>query len=97
MADIKLPEEIITWMTSLNWGEHHDEYHAVKRWDIWHYLAAQGDQDAKEIVAYIEAKQWKRAKYQEGESGDGLEFLAMHRAMLTTVTAMLLCNACLRN
>jgi len=39
MADIKIPEEIITWMDSKNWGEHHDEYHAVKRWDIWYYLA----------------------------------------------------------
>jgi hypothetical protein len=85
MPDIRLPEEIINWMTSLNWGEHHDEYHIVKRWDIWYHLAAQNDLEGKEVVAYIEANNWKRAKYQEGEPGDGLEFLAMHRAMLMMV------------
>lgn len=85
MADIRIPEEIVTWMNSLNWGEHHDEYHAVKRWDIWYYLAAQGDPDAQDTVTYIEKKRWKRAKYQEGEPGDGLEFLAMHRAMIILI------------
>ena len=82
MADVRIPNEIETWMQSLGWGEHHDEYHAVKRWDIWYYLAAQGNQDAKDVVEYIEAKGWKRAKNQEGAKGDGLEFLAMHRAMI---------------
>jgi len=82
MADIRIPEEIEKWMSSLNWGIHHVEYHMVKRWDIWQYRAALGNPQAIEVMEYMKKNQWERAKIQEGATGDGIEFLAMHRAML---------------
>ena len=85
MADIRIPEEIITWMTSRNWGPHHVEYHTVKRWDIWHHRAAGGDQGAIAVVNFMNDRGWQRPAIQEGGTGDGLEFLAMHRAMLLLI------------
>ncbi len=83
--DIRLPEEIISWMNERNWSSHHDEYHIVKRWDIWHYRAERGDAGAQGVVDYIQANEWQRAERQEGAPGDGLEFLGMHRAMLMLI------------
>lgn len=82
MADPRMPEEMIAWMTARNWGSHHEQWHVERRWDFWHALAAQGDSDATEVVEYAQAKGWGRASPQEGERGNGLEFLGMHRAML---------------
>ncbi len=68
-------------MRSLGWGEHHDQWHYEQRYDFWRHLAARGDAGAAQVVAYGDAKGWKRAAHQEGAPGHGLHFLAMHRAM----------------
>lgn len=89
MADLRLPEEISNWISQRNWGDHHDEWHTVRRWDIYHHLAElakNGDNRftwAIEIVEYISQRGWHRAQIQEGENGNGIDFLGMHRAMLT--------------
>ena len=36
----------------------------------------------KKYVAWAQKQGWTRADIQEGEKGNGLEFLAMHRAMM---------------
>ncbi|MFD0894777.1 hypothetical protein KBB96_04835 [Luteolibacter ambystomatis] len=82
MADEAIPMEIVEWMRAREWGAHHDEWHFVRRWDFWRVLAAQGNTAAAEMVEYAEQQGWQRAEIQEGEAGNGLEFLSMHRAML---------------
>jgi hypothetical protein len=81
MSDPRLPSEMDEYMVHVGWGEHHDQWHYEQRYDFWRHRAAQGDEGAAEIVAYGDAKGWKRAKSQEGAPGHGLHFLAMHRAM----------------
>lgn len=87
MADPRLPTEVDAYMTALQWGEHHDQWHYEQRYDFWRHLAAQGNEDAAEVVAYGDAKGWVRSQYQEGAPGHGLHFLAMHRAMFQLLTA----------
>lgn len=81
MSDPRLPSEMDDYMRSLGWGEHHDQWHYEQRYDFWRHLAARGDAGAAQVVAYGDAKGWKRAAHQEGAPGHGLHFLAMHRAM----------------
>jgi hypothetical protein len=85
MADKRIPEEVIDWMSNLNWGNHHLEYHIVKRYDIFQFRANQGDSNSLNIMRFIQANNWNRASIQEGADGDGLQFLAMHRAMIQMI------------
>jgi hypothetical protein len=82
MADPRMPQETIDWMTARGWGSHHNQWHFERRWDFWHELARQGNQDAAEMVAYAKSQGWTRSAIQEGAAGNGDEFLLMHRAML---------------
>src|SRR5262245_43731791 len=72
MADPIIPDEILAWMTARNWGPHHVEWHAVRQWDRL-------DPAGRELAV---RRGWRRAARQEGESGNGFEFLVMHRAMI---------------
>lgn len=89
MGDIRMPEKLILWMESLKWGEHHDRWHFERRWDFWFYFAEHGDADmkqtAKELIEYAQKQKWKRAELQEGQAGNGMDFLMMHRAMLRLI------------
>jgi hypothetical protein len=82
MADISIPAPIVTWMQAREWGPHHLEWHLTRTWDVWHARAAAGDANAAQVVAFINAQGWSRASTQEGGPDNGLEFLAMHRAMI---------------
>jgi hypothetical protein len=72
MAEPSMPQNMIDWMNDRNWGWHHLEWHTVRQWDM---LGASGQQ-------WATAQGWGRASRQEGEVGNGLEFLVMHRAMI---------------
>lgn len=72
MADPVLPTPIRNWMRARNWGIHHLEWHTVRQWD----RLAPGEQRA------AERQGWRRYPIQEGQDGNGLEFLVMHRAMI---------------
>lgn len=85
MADVRVPDEIVVWMQERDWGNHHDMWHIVRRWDIYHARAEQGHPGSIQIVNYINANGWTRAPLQEGAAGNGLEFFAMHRAMLQLI------------
>lgn len=72
MADTALPTEIQSWMDERNWGIHHLEWHQVRNWDRL-------PQAARDLMTGLG---WRRAPIQEGEPGNGLAFLTMHRAMI---------------
>ena len=69
---LRMPESLVDHMTTHGWGQMHLEWHTVRRWDRLPPSA----------VAYAERQGWKRAAHQEGEPGNGLEFLAMHHVMI---------------
>jgi hypothetical protein len=72
MADTAFDPAIVGWMRQNGWGMHHLEWHTVRQWDRL-------DQASRDWAAQ---QGWRRAAVQEGEAGNGLEFLAMHRAMI---------------
>lgn len=72
MAEPQMPDEAIQWMQQLDWGMHHVYWHATRQWDLL---------DPKER-AQLKAAGQTRANHQEGEAGNGWEFLVMHRAMI---------------
>src|SRR5215218_4298170 len=72
MADPLMPGEITTWMGARNWGTHHLEWHTVRSWDRL----------SPQALGEAQAAGWTRYPIQEGEEGNGFEFLMMHRAML---------------
>tara|TARA_R110001583_G_C5569875_1_gene401963 strand:- start:224 stop:1093 length:870 start_codon:yes stop_codon:yes gene_type:complete len=91
MSDVKIPEEIATWMIERGWGEHHDEWHFVRRWDYWELLE-QNPNVPDRWKDWIRAKfqeanekGWTQAEVQEGEDGNGEDFLFMHRAMIELI------------
>ena len=88
MSDIKIPEEIAAWMIERNWGDHHDQWHFERRWDYWEAVE-QIPGIPLDLKEWIQAKfkeandkGWSRAEAQEGEDGNGEDFLFMHRAMI---------------
>jgi hypothetical protein len=75
MADPLMPDEIVTFMVSRDWGSHHLHWHVVRIWDLL------TDADRQ----WAESQGWSRYLVQEGEEGNGLQFLAMHRVMIRTL------------
>ena len=72
MGDSLMPATLIDWMELRSWSQHHVEWHAVRQWDI-------NDEATQQ---WMLSKGWQRAARQEGEAGNGFDFLIMHRAML---------------
>lgn len=67
-----MPGDILSFLSLHGWGNHHLEWHMVRNWDV---MGKDGQDYAKE-------QGWSRCDLQEGAVGNGLEFLAMHRAMI---------------
>jgi hypothetical protein len=74
---LAMPTPMLTFLKSQDWGNHHLEWHTVRQWDR---LQA-SDQ------AWAKSQGWARADLMEGQQGNGLEFLAMHRVMIRILTA----------
>src|SRR6516164_5139989 len=72
VADLLMPDEIREWMQQRNWGVHHLEWHTSRQWDRLPLAARQ----------WAAQQGWRRAALLEGEAGNGVEFLVMHRAMI---------------
>ncbi|MEM9284120.1 MAG: hypothetical protein AAGA96_20060 [Verrucomicrobiota bacterium] len=91
MADIKIPEEIAEWMIERGWSAHHDQWHFERRWDYWGALKDNPAvpepfrQWINNKFAEANTNGWSRADIQEGEVGNGEEFLFMHRAMIELI------------
>lgn len=72
MAEPAIPNEISDWMNTRNWGMHHIIWHLSRIWD----LIDPQDQ------AWVQQNGGSRANRQEGQAGNGMDFLAMHRVMI---------------
>jgi hypothetical protein len=79
-TDKLIPEPIIQYERRLNWGCIHRQYHDTRQWD-WII----NDPKQADRVAYMKKMNWTRATILEGSPTSGLDFLAMHRAMLGTL------------
>lgn len=84
MADESIPSEIVSWMNQEGWGAHHDQWHFERRWDLYHAIAAKPGHppEIDEMIADPLANSWTRSAIQEGEVGNGEDFLFMHRGMI---------------
>lgn len=71
-----MPKPVLTFLRTQDWGSHHLEWHTVRQWD----RLGPSDQ------AWAKRQGWARADVMEGAKGNGLEFLAMHRVMIRTLT-----------
>lgn len=71
-ASSTLPDSLLAYMTDQGWPTMHLQWHTERRWDR---LPPAG-------VEYAQRQGWQRASRQEGDAGNGVEFLAMHRAMI---------------
>jgi hypothetical protein len=78
--DKPLPDAIIQFQRQLRWGCIHREYHETRQWDF-----ISNTPNNAPRLEYAKQKGWTRAAVQEGDPGSGLDFLAMHRAMLGTL------------
>lgn len=93
MADVPMPAEMIAWMQARNWGDHHDQWHFERRWDFWRAILAMPDlppEDRQQVQSMVDDaidRGWTRAPVQEGQAGNGEEFLFMHRAMFQLLVA----------
>jgi hypothetical protein len=74
-----MPPEIVAFEKKQMWGMHHLEWHLTRRWAS--FVA-----DPKN-AAFAKAHHWTKAPRQEGDPGNGMDFLAMHRAMIRTLEA----------
>jgi hypothetical protein len=68
----KMPKSILDYEAQNGWGNHHVQWHVERRWD----LLSSSD------LSWAKGKGFARATKQEGQRGNGLEFLAMHRMMM---------------
>jgi hypothetical protein len=68
----KMPKSILDYEAQNGWGKHHVQWHVERRWDL------QSSAD----LAWARRQGYTRAAKQEGQKGNGLEFLAMHRMMM---------------
>jgi hypothetical protein len=79
-VDRLLPAAIVQFERQLKWGCAHREWHESRQWD---YISV--DPKQADRYAYAQKAGWKAAARQEGVAGSGLDFLAMHRAMVVTL------------
>ena len=80
---LSMPKPMLTFLRTQDWGSHHLQWHTVRQWD----RLGPSDQ------AWAKRQGWARADLMEGAKGNGLEFLAMHRVMIRTLTAKFPKNA----
>jgi hypothetical protein len=73
---LAMPKPMLTFLRTQDWGSHHLQWHTVRQWD----RLGPSDQ------AWAKRQGWARADLMEGAKGNGLEFLAMHRVMIRTLT-----------
>ncbi|MEO7097575.1 MAG: hypothetical protein ABI175_30215 [Polyangiales bacterium] len=71
-GEATLSPALTGYMQAHGWGGMHLAWHTQRRWDRLSPAA----------VAYAERQVWRRAARQEGDAGNGIEFLAMHRGMM---------------
>ncbi|WP_206026407.1 hypothetical protein [Roseimicrobium sp. ORNL1] len=81
MAQQPIPQAIRTWLDQLNWGDHHLQWHIERRWDRFAASDVFRPPNAR-VIPFALSQGWTRYPVQEGAASNGVEFLAMHRAMI---------------
>jgi len=71
-----VPKNVHEYLEKYQWGDYHIVFHMSRKWFLL------GDQGRNWLKRVGEAS----ADLQEGDPGNGLEFLAMHRAMIQHLT-----------
>ena len=71
-----MPGDVLDYIDQQGWLDHHIEWHSVRQWDAF-----------PQYQHEWKAQHWARADVQEGQTGNGLEFLAMHRVMIRKMIA----------
>ena len=66
-----MPKSIVDYLAKHKWGMAHLRWHTQRNWDLMPPSA----------LDYAKKHSWTRADLQEGQKGNGIEFLAMHRMM----------------
>ncbi|MEO7506896.1 MAG: hypothetical protein ABIZ95_06655, partial [Pyrinomonadaceae bacterium] len=85
MAEPKMPQPISDWMNEQMWGTHHLVWHLARRWDL----------TGPDAHNYVTSNGGSRASRQEGVTGNGMDFLAMHRVMIRQLIHQFPANAAL--
>jgi predicted secreted protein len=80
-----MPQPIVSFERVRDWGLFHLGWHTMRRWDSL----------SKASLKFAQSKGWTRAQRQEGDTGNGLDFLAMHHMMLQTLRERFPANASL--
>lgn len=78
--DVLLPQEMLDWLEEQNWIQEHGDWHAIRRWDQGCQRSTSGG--SCQSTDALTARGLSRAAIQEGEPGDGYDFLLMHRHMI---------------
>ena len=79
-----MPLPILNFIDQQGWSGHHIEWHSVRQWDAF-----------PQYQSEWKGQGWTRADVQEGQKGNGLEFLAMHRVMIRKMIAQFPSDAAL--
>ncbi len=78
--DVFLPQEMLDWLKEQNWIQEHGDWHNVRRCtESCQRTSPTGVCTSMEALA---ARGLSCAPIQEGEPGDGYDFLIMHRHMI---------------
>lgn len=80
--ELLLPQEIQDWLDEVDMVQTHGDWHNVRRWDQSCMRVKLPSGAVCQSAAAMTARGLSRAPIQEGEPGDGLAFLAMHRHMV---------------
>jgi hypothetical protein len=72
-----VPTDVQSFLDQNSWGTMHLRWHTVRQWDRL----------SQSALDSATAQGWSRAAIQEGQPGNGLQFLAMHRVMFRQLKA----------
>ncbi|HTL37818.1 MAG TPA: hypothetical protein VL326_32025 [Kofleriaceae bacterium] len=67
-----MPKVTVDYLKTHKWGMMHLKWHTERRWDLM----------PASSLDYAKQHGWTRSTLQEGMTGNGIEFLAMHRMMM---------------
>ncbi len=82
--DTALPDPILDWLDAQNWTWEHEDWHNVRRWDMFCRKSNSSANECATVQALTARGLW-RAPIVEASPGDGYAFIAMHRHMLRSI------------
>lgn len=92
VLDTLMPAPVVDWLFEQGWPQQHDDWHNIRRWDQNCRQSNASPDVCNSAQSLLKRGLW-RAPIQEGASGDGYGFLAMHRHMIQGVKQAFPSNA----